>query len=775
MSRNRFESTAGRRIGGFSLIEVMVAVVILATGLLALAALQGALARNSADAKARTAVMAALTSRMSQIRQQPPAAGRTWTTSTDWVSAASTQAGASNLQVVETIAEMNWDGTGFVTTAVTDPLASYVRATLQATWTGASGSKTLNLSSDISSQIYGEGGGYPSPDSNSSASKIPIVRQANPSNTPGVIPLVSGDQATAASNPQPIKVGSSSNRLVGTAFDVLNYIPEGSTAKIIKRFQTEVIKCRCRYGAGGGYSVAGEPQWPTIWDGNTYATYKGTGSPEGVTANAGQDSSYTSQQSSECTECCRDQHDNVSNTNLESRYDPEGSGTGKYNLVSGGLTPASSGNYVAACRVVKMDGIWKTAADMYARNYGLLETETDAEGRAGATGLPTGAAKDAYTAFVKDYLAQYTGTTSVGPSNGQTMFNEPARDLNRPTRITIPSPSDTDERYLHARGLYVDYLGTSARKAVGDAITRCPTATPLAECILPVLPFTTINLTEMSRWQAVSPDIISVNSTKSLFWNVTQPSGGRTTGLRAGNSDNVATIRLSNSGVAVSDDIPGGVDENGDLSAFNDAQPFQVTGGGSGGGMDTFHVVKTGGSENPGIRSSLSTTGCKWEAGVLAFVCPSATPLPQTGIITIANYFRVQRFATETFSFPAGSCVSTSGSKPFAGGSYTIPSENGHAAGLPKLVNQRVTGVSVNGGALSGAWPATRNAGTELEQTDITISPIPAPVSGTPATIAITLQDESGYVLPTLSSCTFKEKGSVVSIVSVTWNESWAN
>ena len=47
-----------RRSNGFSLIEVLIAVVVLATGLLAVGALQASLTRNAADSRIRSEAVA---------------------------------------------------------------------------------------------------------------------------------------------------------------------------------------------------------------------------------------------------------------------------------------------------------------------------------------------------------------------------------------------------------------------------------------------------------------------------------------------------------------------------------------------------------------------------------------------------------------------------------------------------------------------------------------------------------------------------------------------
>lgn len=753
-----------RQSAGFSLIEVMVAVVVLATGLLALAALQGALARNSADAKARGAVAAALTSRMNEYRQTPPADGTASYACSggNWICTAQTQGSIGGLTVAETVTTMVWKSGSFSAFAAGDDLtgALFKRVEMAAQWTDATGAtKTMAFRSDVSDKVYGDGAGYPpGSDTNGSAAKTPIVRQTNPSNIAGVIPIVTGNQATAASNPQPIIEGANNNLRVGTSFDVLNYIPEGSTAKITKRFQTEVIKCRCEYGAGG-YSVAGKAQWPTVWNGTAYSTYKGTGDATGVAKDAGEDADYAGSkgrlQSEQCTECCRDHHDDAATT-AEARYDPEATGVGKFNESGGVLTAVTSGEYVAACRVIKVDGLWKTTADMYQRHYGLLETTPDSNGTQAKSGVPSTSASSNYQTFVKDYLSQYVGTPVAVPTNAQAMFNETARLLNSPTAILIATASASDWRYLHGRGLYVDYLTTAAQQAVGKCSTK--TGTAYTECVLPVLPFTTINLTEMAIWTPTS-DVLNTNSNKALTFNTSEPFGGRTTGVKLGTASNASAIRVSNSGVAISDNIKGAVDENGDLSSFTDSQLF-IVGGVIGTGSKKIWVQPI--NHTNVIDATFSVfnpgEGCDSDdAGTEFLECSTDANLPANGVMTISNYNQVK-----TVSTPFGSriCVyeKQNGNENVSVEAFTT--------NVPTLEDYAVTAVSGDGQLQA----ATGSGKTEI--TTVTGMTISENTKLAPITVTFSSPTSTSA---TLASCTASKSGNKYYFKAATWTEAWAN
>ena len=79
-------------------------------------------------------------------------------------------------------------------------------------------------------------------------------------------------------------------------------------------------------------------------------------------------------------ECCRDHHDTTATGVV--KFDPEKGAIARSRNTTP-MAPApwsgnntTSGDYVNACRVIRVDGFWRTGSDMYSRQFGLLETET---------------------------------------------------------------------------------------------------------------------------------------------------------------------------------------------------------------------------------------------------------------------------------------------------------------------------------------------------------------------------------------------------------------
>jgi hypothetical protein len=520
----------------------------------------------------------------------------------------------------------------------------------------------------------------PPPNDQTSGGGGPVVRTTNPA-TAGVIPIALGNgDSSAASNPTPELVGRPNNKfIVGTQFNVLTYTPPGGSdpaATIKKRFETEVIKCSCQYGAGGTNlpAIYRTAQWPAIWNGDSYELFKPStaANAPGQALSSGENPTYKATdldspnaQSLQCQECCRDHHDTSAtgvakfdperSDGLVTKFNPNGSGT----LVE--LPNTSSGGiYVDACRVIRVDGFWRVASDMYSRQFGLLETET-VSGAKAKTGVPTKApqspnATDAYTSFVKNYLKQYDGTVGTAPTNAQSLFDG-TTGINVPLLVTIANPvsiTPGDYRYLHGRGLYVDYLEAKARAKLVSVLAdtsaggRCDqTTTPakaLEDCVLPYLPFTSVNLTEIAKWVASDPTVLNVNSGGLLATNPLQPSGSRTLGTKVGTSGNAATVRNSNSGAAVNTLFTTlkGVDPTDETSVGTDNQPFEVGGSSPSGGE--FHVRLEGlsGQSVKVFYAIGSDTGeCFVNASLGGdYRCSTSSTLPAGGSIRVENYQR---------------------------------------------------------------------------------------------------------------------------------------
>lgn len=786
------------RSRGFSLIEILVAVVILATGLLALTALQGTLTKASAEAKVRGRVAAFVAGRMETLRNGPYAAIASGsdtcasTTAPDWVPASvCSDASLGSFSATQTVT--TWAGNaGFVEGASpTDPdEAQFKRVTLIARWTDSTGrGHSLRSVSDISPLGF-TANLIPPPEAEGIGGANPKVRQRLSSVVnPGMIPVALGDgSSSAASNPKPELKGSNQNQVItATKFNVLTYVPSGTTAVIQKRFENEIIKCSCKYGAAGtGFANLGEiyrtAQWPAIWTGDRYDVYAPDPSvpAPGQAKVSGQKSGVT--QSALCMECCRDHHDTAASGSA--KFDPEriaaGGGVSKYDASLVEVSDTISGDYVNACRVIRVDGFWRVAADTYSRQMGLLETET-VSGAKAKTGLPTSTAKTAYETFVKDYLDAYTGTTGAAPSGAQGMFDDNSRGLNQPNQVIIATASNADYRYLHSRGLYVDYLEADARVAVADAIAGCSN---LADCILPKLPFTTINVTELAKWTASVPSIITVNSGSLLTTNPSEPSGGRTIGKTNGVSDNTAEIRTSNSGLAVNTSFTfNGVDPSDNTTLQTDAQSFNV-----GGSVTTnpngefFTIVQTGGGLDPSAFFTISSdVNVECLGSKASKVCdPNASASAWAGSIKLSRYWEI------TYAEGSRSAITTGNGNSAVttvdGVVCTKNDSNGPDGALtvnvPIFNNYRVNSVTVTGagGNIITTLPAEADVspGDNVQAESTTIAFAGLETGGT-INVAYSLQGSTLSSDPnvTVAACTLTKSGSNWNLAVTSWNVPW--
>jgi prepilin-type N-terminal cleavage/methylation domain-containing protein len=786
--------------GGFSLIEVMIAVVVLATGLLALAALQASLSRSSAESKTRSRVAAMLSARMDELRGSgydnavlDPGSNTVTSTAdgcdndaTDWIDCPRVQAALGSLTVTQT--NSLWtsavDAGNFTQvanrTGVTSGNPEFIRVTLEASWTGANaseGTHSLAMTSELSALALRDALLPPPPGSNTSAGS-PVVRTDNPSG-PGVIPIaVGGGDATAASNPRPEVVGKNNNTTVtGTRFDVLTYNGLTGAAVIQRRVETAVIKCQCRLGAGGTNlpEIYRASQWPAIWTGERYDIY----TPEPVSAAPGQGKDSGPRpgvdQSPLCQECCRDHFDGT--TTGVAKFDPERSGTHDHYTVNGGVLAALAVNgvdYVDSCRVIRVDGFWRTAADMYSRQFGLLATET-VSGKQAATGVPDDSdpirTATNYQTFVKDYLEQIDGNSGTAPSGAQAMFDETARQLNDPDEVVIAAPSSSDYRYLHGRGLYLDYLEEKARQKIQAVLAdtgpsgECPTGSDVAECILPYLPFTTVNVTELAKWTASDATILSINSGSLLGANPSQPSGGRTIGVKKGAADNEVAINMSNFGLAASSDSVfngiTGVDIDDAAALGDDAQAFDVGGDNSPPSSgDEFSVRISGATtQDPDVFYSVAAGAdageCLRPNATADYRCATNTDPIAGGSITVSNYW----IETTTSRTITTTC--------YKNGDPTDPRTATDTVSVPTFRDFTVSAVI---GATAGVVTApTTTDKKKSESTLITFSGLAANnlivVTLTPQT----LTDAEQYA--SITSCSTNGGGNQIN--DVVWSKPW--
>lgn len=667
MTHNKSLVCFNRRRSGFSLIEVLIAVVVLSVGLLALGALQASLVRSASESKARAGALSLAEDRLERMRSFGDNYNGLTGTTESTAQLGGTIGGVDYVRTT-TVQRYAFDRitNAFIAVASTadgalpamgaagaspqwSPGVEFKRLEVTVSWADAQGgNRSVRVTDSLSS--VSPGSGLPATSVTRVGARSPRVLIANPESIPGVIPIAIGDGTdTAATNPRPEVAGQGNNQaVVETRFEVLTYQGIGNTdlAQVQARVETIVVGCTCAQSNGSGTAYR-----PTFWNGNRYVAPTPTGlAPPGVHSPGGGNSPP---QSTHCVACCRDHHDTGFSGPKFSPRRPLHAHT------------IVAGKYTEACRMIRVDGIVHTASDMSNDYFNLLATAND-----GDDPPPSDTASGNYESFVLRYLGDrmVTGTgyntlpavTTVQGYETQFNINEPA---------TIQLEARNDLKWLHSRGLYIDYLEPDAVSAINYAktLSTCQGA-DLQGCVLRRVPFTSINLTELARWTPnTGTQIVVTNNDFRLSTTSQDPVRGRVESVDAtvGTRPNAtSSILNSNAGVAL---LFGQIN---DEATLTDVQPFQIVGAGSGGPPGTSGVFAIQISGYPAVISdnriptfgfNPAATGNQCSPTTVGAAAPnpyscSTTQIGQNVSLLVNNY---NFAATEQYSL---TCTRSNGS-----------------------------------------------------------------------------------------------------------------
>ena len=370
---------------GFSMIEVLISVVILGFGLLALAALQTTIIRSSSDTKAQTVALQLAKDKIEDLRSFQNLAGYNALTSSPSIETLNDTSGdLSGVNFrrswVVTRFAYNTAGTivsvmpnvGAITTAGTYIADNeYKRVAVVVRWDDANGTtQTIGLEDGLGAISPGDSSKTTVNNAGTSQSRKPRVYIYDPGLTGGVIPIAIGNgSSTAASNPTPV-LKSKTTTVAETLFEVLTYGASQGNILAQSRVETAVVHCTCET-----YTSASTDRGyrPTFWNGFRYAPPNLTKTQP--TAKWADISNRRTTESDRCTSCCRDHRD--PGTETGAKFDPWRTSHNHYKVdADTGLlgSVVTSGTYDEACRLIRVDGFFRVAADFRRDHMGLLET-----------------------------------------------------------------------------------------------------------------------------------------------------------------------------------------------------------------------------------------------------------------------------------------------------------------------------------------------------------------------------------------------------------------
>lgn len=692
---------------GFSLIEVMLSLLILAVGILGISKLQGTLIKSSSDANQRSIATSIAQRKIDDLKSFAElTVGTVADTIPDvWVSGinpillsfehiADNQGGApsgttnltaSTFSIGNYTYSLSWDVTDFyytgTPTVATTPVPAgtdtdFKQVVVTVAWSDEDGT---NQSVSLDTVIDSYAPAFSALADNSNSGTSPPNVSFNPGVAPEIVYTDQGDldgqtglrrEATT-----PDITVSSNNQFV--EYDV-KFVTYNSSNVQLKAEEFRFVNCVCTQEAADS-TVSYLPSTLTlILDDETFdnefdpdsTDFKVTGKKRGSRISTGQNG----QQSEDCNICCRDHHDMTAHNSLDELFDPfrpssdyDGT-TGDHNHYypdnNGDLQLANDvgDTYLEACALVKVDGVYRVTQD-----FNLLTVKTMPESfllsPSGFTNY-----KNYKEAYLLEYAKQLDSETSfpatkIGPV-GDSITPSIKYTLNDPASasdVLLTNEPDLDSpalavgatNNLRAKTLYTRHIPSEVMTELKAVVDGSSTFSDVSN----ILPFYDPDGTEIaqtnedtSAWGSAEPTQVTVDQT------------GLLTALAATDSAGIlVTATRADSNTSFTNTRP--IDPNDASTSYltSDAMTVVVSGTATTTQVDVRVTITSSGASgiNPNSVTVAGSNGatCGLEANNVKYVyiCSFTSG---TGKLTISDYNDSYRVMGNTVVVDNQACLS---------------------------------------------------------------------------------------------------------------------
>lgn len=528
---------------GFTLIEVLIALVVAVVGILAMIQLSGAFLQSVSDSDRRTVAYALAERTLEDLRAfdtlTGSAAGETFfkdieTGSTADVTVSSGQS-TYLFDIVWTVSDSIVSG-GVVsaTSGIANLDKRLKNVEVVVSWISPEAG-SVSLSSLIAG-VDPNAAALTSDDLTNAGGDSPNVAHT-PGVAPEVIPINVGDGRLKETT-KPVPEVDSKNYSTEVKFETITYDPTDSNFQEIQEdFIT--VNCICNLSTSGTTVSPAYLKYDsgsgTLIDvlGSSVSSATGT---EGTLGGGNSQSDY-------CERCCANHHDgalsaikysidagNAADGHDHRHYKVSDDTTDPLTLVEAGPTE----DYLEACRFKRINGIYRLVPD-----WTLLEVNVfPATYLAASTSELT-----AYQAYIQDYVvsAAYSqlGASSLAAAAGL------SASMAQPS-LSMDTTSNNSNQAL-SRSLYLENPSTvEGLSAYLQGLAAASIAADATNLIMGVLPFYEINTSELSMWSTASSGIATVSNT-SLGAGAF--SRGLIGAVTAGSTEITASMAQGNTGI----------------------------------------------------------------------------------------------------------------------------------------------------------------------------------------------------------------------------------